>query len=172
MKWRWYYWPLVLTTLPTFLIFLSVMVVFYRVERWRWHDRCLEFVAKNNKDGSTRIWGRPAGQCWGTIAMVFSSPEYFERRVIAVHERVHALHGIWLNAIGCALFTTLGFLVWWPIALLGPFTFAFAYGGHFLIQYVRKRKFWPAYLAIWSEKIAYRVDDEFEQGKRPGAWGE
>lgn len=171
MKWHWYYYPLALATLPTLLAFLFVVKVFYGVREWRWHDHCLEFVAKEKKKDHTNIWGRPEGQCWGTLAIVFDSDIHHEWRVIAVHERVHALHGIWLNAAGTAVFTPLGIWVWWPLALLGPLTFALAYGGHFLIEFARKRSFWPAYFAIWSERIAYRIDDEFERGLRPEAWG-
>jgi hypothetical protein len=175
MKHYWFYWPMALTTLPAFVLFVLFVLVFYGVEEWGWRAGCLEFVAKRDKNGRTRIWGRPQGQCWGTPAMVFSSSRVLAHRVIPVHERVHAIHGILLCTAGAVVFTPLGLLVWWPLMLLGPMVFVIAYVGHFLFEWAlrgfKQSEFWHAYLRIWSERYAYRIDDEYERGLRPEAWG-
>jgi hypothetical protein len=59
----------------------------------------------------------------------------------------------------------------------GPF-FILAYVFHFLWLYAfppsepkDKPRWRRAYYKVWSERIAYRTQDEFREGKRPGAWG-
>ena len=54
--------------------------------------------------------------------------------------------------------------------VLGP-TFLPIYGGMYLGHRMRGLKHSDAYRAIWFEKVAYRVQSEFEAGKRSDAWG-
>ena len=66
---------------------------------------------------------------------------------------------------------------WAGFVFLAQISFGLAYGGHFLYHWAKmgfprdRGEWWKAYLEIWSEVIAYRVDDEYERGLRPEAWG-
>ncbi|KKN75939.1 hypothetical protein LCGC14_0374960 [marine sediment metagenome] len=54
--------------------------------------------------------------------------------------------------------------------VLGPL-FLPLYGGNYLINRARGMSHADAYRAIWFEVVAYRVQKEFEEGKRSDAWG-
>ncbi len=84
-----------------------------------------------------------SGQTWGWLVLV---KQY--RPSLKVHEFVHVWHSL----------------------LLGVF-FLLSYGVHYLWNRARGLKHDLAYRAIWTERIAYRVQSEFAEGKRPDAWG-
>ena len=150
MRLRWYHLPLFLFTIPN--IVASVLLALpYGVERWRFSRGCLEIVAKRNRHGQTRIWGRPAGQSLGCPVIWYASSQAWDSAPLRVHERCHALQG----ALGLGLL------------------FGLAYGGHFLFEWARRGfgDWRDAYFAIWAERQAYRVQGEFENGQRPRAWG-
>ena len=151
MRWHRYYWLLAPFTLPNVLISL-LLAAFYRPTSARWHDGCLELVAGTYDDGSTRIWGSPGAQCLGCQVVWFRSERHRDKGWLAVHERVHAIHGLWGLGV----------------------VFAVAYLGHFLYEWARDGfgQWRPAYRRIWSERIAYRIDHEYMVGLRPEAWGD
>jgi len=150
VRWHWYYWLLAPFTLPNVVVSL-LLAVFYRPTSARWSEGCLELVAGRKKNGTTRIWGRPGGQSLGCQVIWYASERQRARRDLCVHERVHTVHGFWLLGV----------------------PFGIAYGAHFLWEWARQGfgPWKPAYYRIWSERIAYRVQDEFQAGQRPDAWG-
>jgi len=151
VKWRWWYLLLVPFTVLNVLASLLLMIP-YGVERMRWKAGCLEIIAKRNGDGETRIWGKPWGQSLGCPVIWYASERAWDDPGLRVHERCHTIQGI----LGLGLL------------------FGVAYGIHFLWEWALI-KFGPwhsAYMRIWAERQAYRIQDEFEAGQRPGAWGE
>lgn len=172
MRWRFWYWFMSLSTLPTFLLFLPVMIFAYGVKSWRWRDRCFEFVARTNGEGETRIWGKPGAQCWGTFAIVYASDRAAASGELAVHERVHAVHGFILNTIGLALCSPLAYFFGWPWLLLGCAFFPVAYGAHFFARWIFRADPWfAAYLGIWSERLAYDADARWSKDPMLPYWG-
>jgi hypothetical protein len=150
MTWRWWYFLLVPFTALNVLASL-LLAMPYGVRAWRWRAGCLELVAKRRND-QTRIWGRPAAQSLGCQVIWYASERHWDDPGLRVHERCHAIQGI----LGLGL------------------PFGAAYGLHFLWEWARIG-FGPwhsAYMRIWAERQAYRIQDEFEAGQRPGAWGE
>ncbi len=184
MRWHWYYIPFVPFTLAGFIATLLLAIV-YRPTSIRWRHGCLELVAgtferKNDKTGAveliSRIWGRPHGQCLGAPAQWYKSKRHRDRPRLRVHERSHTIQGIIVNALAAPL-ALLG-LLWWPLYGLPLLAFGLAYGGQFLYLLAavgpgdKKTPRWKkAYYRIWAERQAYRVQDEFERGLRPEAWG-
>ncbi len=162
----------------TLLVYVSqiFLLPFYRPSSIRWHAGCLELIA-GRTNGRTRIWGRPGGQSWGIRVIWYASQGSLDSAPLRVHERVHTLHGEWVNAIAHAILVPLSLLMggWWIVGAiaLGQAAFGIAYGGHFLFEWIRGGfgHWYSAYMKIWSEKTAYRVDDEYERGLRPEAWG-
>ena len=151
MKFRLWYLLLLPFVLPNVLASL-LLAVPYGVERWRFSRGCLELVAeRHNGTGETRIFGRPAGQSLGCPVIWYASADHWDRASLRVHERCHVVQGL----LG------LGIL------------FGAAYGLHFLFEWTRRGfgDWRPAYRAIWAERQAYAVQDEFEKGHRPDAWG-
>lgn len=132
-----------------------LLAVVYRARSFRWHAGCLEAVAGTfRRDGYpvTRIWGRPRAQTWGWL-IVYASEADRDKAWLRVHERVHVRHAFWLG----------------PLFLL-------AYGLHFVWEFIWTSHCDPsrwdeAYREVWSERIAYREQDEFRRGLRPNAWG-
>ena len=150
MRFRLVYLLLLPFVIPNMLASL-LLALPYGVEQWRFSRGCLELVAKRNKAGDTRIWGRPAGQSLGCPIVWYASARHWESASLRVHERFHAVQGL------------LGF------GLL----FGAAYGLHFLFEWARRGfgDWKPAYRAIWAERQAYAVQDDFDKGNRPDAWG-
>lgn len=163
-------------TVLTYLVQL-LMLPFYKPSSIRWRAGCFELVDNTPNARATSIWGRPGAQSIGIRVIFFNLARDREPGPLAIHERVHTLHGEWCNTLGHLLFVPLAIalgLPWWAGALAGQATFGLLYGGHFFILWALSG-FGPwheSYLRIWSERIAYRVDDEWERGLRPGAWGE
>lgn len=141
-----------LWALPHTLIGL-LLVPLYRPTRVRWSEGCLEMIA-GTSHGRTRIFGKPWAQTHGWL-IFYAGEEWWSERSLRVHERVHVTHGF----IG------------------GPF-YVLSYILHFAWLFaftpttpVGKPRWKRAYLKVWSERIAYRTQDEFADGKRPDAWG-
>lgn len=178
MRQAWWRWLLVPFALLPAALSLAV-ALFYRPQAWRWRAGALELVA-GRKNGATRIWGRPGGQSWGARVIWYASGSWWENAGLRVHERVHAAHGEIVNALAhvalvppAAIWGGAGWIV--AAVLLAQAAFGISYGAHFLAEWRRlgyKRSAWrAAYLRIWSERIAYRVEREFNAGQRPEAWG-
>ncbi len=150
MRWHWPYLLLVPFTLPNILASL-LLALPYGVEQWRWHAGCLEIVAKRRKDGGTRIWGQPSGQSLGCPVIWYASTAAWDSASLRVHERCHVIQGILGLGIPFGLAYGLHFFYHWSIKGFGPWK--------------------PAYRKIFAEKQAYRIQDEYRSGHRPGAWG-
>jgi hypothetical protein len=114
----------------------------YGARNWRWSDGCLEAIPK-------RIIGSPGAQTWGWL-IYYKDASYRESASLRVHERVHVTQGLW-----------------------GGPLFMIAYAAHFMYLWAREGfgDWRPAYRKIWAEKTAYRTQDEYREGKRPGQWG-
>jgi hypothetical protein len=143
-----------LWALPLTLINVLLAVLVYRARSWRWSDGCLECIGGRRDDGRTRIWGRPGAQTFSGL-IVYASAEYRERAELRVHERIHVVHAFLLGVL-----------------------FAATYGLHFLgilafppSEPAGAPRWRRAYLRVWSERIAYRVEGAFRAGHRAGAWG-
>ncbi len=139
-KWKYfilgYVW-----SLPTTLLGLLVVVLFYRPKSWYWSDGCIEVVAGTKQDGSTTIWGKPGAQTLG-IVIVYANSVYRLAPHLRIHERVH---------------------VTW-VLILGPL-FLPVYGIMYLAERIRGRGHIAAYWMHPMEVQAYRL-----QGNK-GAWG-
>jgi len=166
--------PFTLLTLVGQLLYALVV----RPSSVRWRQWALECIDSTPESRSTTIWGRPGGQSWGCRVLWFNTT-LASIGEVNVHERVHALHGEWVNAVAHAVLVPAAVLFlgpswWWPAVIVAQLAFGVAYGGHFAFEWARQGfgPWHPAYMRIWSERIAYRVDDEWAKGQRPGAWGE
>ena len=183
MTFRWYFYLLYpFTALNTLVALLQFLV--YRPVKWRWRAGCVEMIAgtfERNGEQVTRIWGRPAAQSLGCPVIYFANERDIEDEGLGVHERVHTYQGVVINAQATCLLWPLLFTVWfdmpghlwWPLLALGPAGFGIVYGGHFLWEWmISGFGAWQvAYRRIWAERIAHRIQGEFNEGKRPGAWG-
>lgn len=185
MTWHFLYWLISPLTWPAALVSIA-MSIFYGVESWRFRDRCLEITAKKNKDGVTRIWGRPGGQCFGCQVIWYSSVRNRKNKGMRVHERIHAIHAMLVNAItflAILPFVQTGLIGWGWLALSFA-AFGTSYGAHFLANWYwfiwtgsstngggTWREWKPAYYRIWTERIAYRLQRRYRIGLEPGAWG-
>lgn len=139
-RWRWFL-PGYLWSLPHTLVGLLLCLV-YRATDWRWSSGCIECL------GGDRIFGKPGAQTHGCL-IIYRDERARSDGGLRVHERVHVVQGF----VG------------------GPF-FILAYVGHFAWLYAAQGfgDWRPAYRKIWAEKTAYHIQDEFNAGKRPGAW--
>jgi hypothetical protein len=183
MRWHWYYIPMIPFTVVNLMATLALIIV-YRPTDIRWRHGCLEMIAGSfyRQEGSrlrrvTRIWGRPGGQSLGSIGLWFATARDRDNRGLNVHERTHTIQGIIVNAAALPL-VLLGHYVWWPLYALPLLAFGIAYGGHWLYLFVavgpgdNKTPRWKkAYYLIWAERQAYRIQREYDDGKRAGAWG-
>jgi len=149
MRWRYYHLLLLPFVIPNMITSL-LLAIPYGVENWRFSRGCLEFVAKK-RNGKTRIWGRPGAQSLGCPIIWYASTDKWDRADLRVHERCHVIQGL----LGLGI------------------PFGIAYGLHFMWNWT-----WcgfgawrPAYLGIWAERQAYRIQGEFFRGERPDAWG-
>lgn len=142
MKRRWWYFLLYVFLLPHTLVGL-LMSVFYWPTKIRWSDGCIEMVARQKKDGTTRIWGRPGAQTWGFLIWYSDDRNLFYQD-LRVHERCHVVQACVMLGLPFVL------------AYVGDFLFRLA----FLPKSVKAR--WPnsprwyqAYRAVWAEVQAY-----------------
>jgi len=140
----------------------AVLALIYVPIGVRWSDGLLEIRT---------LWiiGSPGAQTIGLI-MFYTDPEERDRPRLRVHERVHVIQSM----------------------LWSPFAFAPAWLLHWAVNVMIVRPkpedypdylpmrdrhgnpeplWWRAYAAICWERQAYRIDHEFAEGKRPGAWG-
>lgn len=142
-----YIWSLPLTVVG--LIFALV----YVPRSVRWSRGCVEVVP---------LWilGNPDAQTWGWLIFYRSRVARAEGD-LRVHERVHVVQAFW-----------------------GGMFFAAAYGAHWLwlflfdppervgaLDLAGEARWYRAYRGVYFEKVAYRVQAEYRQGLRPGAWG-
>jgi len=177
-----HHWPQIFLIPFTLLTYVATILILpiYRPTGVRFYAGCIEFIGGTfTRDGKafTRIWGRPGGQSWGVRCVWYSSRHNQASASLRVHERVHALHGEWVNAAAHLALVPAGLALggWWIPAsiLVAQLAFAIAYVGHFLYHWMLTGfgPWYDAYRLIWSERIAYRIQDEFENGTRPDAWG-
>lgn len=150
MRARWWHWLAFPLVVPNIVVSLLLALV-YRPTHWRFSDGCLELVAGRRKDGSTRIWGRPGAQCLLCPVIWYASEKASNDDALRVHERVHVVQGF----------------------LLGGVLAALAYGLHFFWNWAMGGfvAWKTAYYFIWAERWAYHVQDQYEKGARPWAWG-
>jgi hypothetical protein len=179
MKWRWFYAPMMLATLPLFLVMLAVALVFYKPQQWRWSDGCLEFVAGRDEEGETRIWGTPGGQTFGCPLIAYASVAAWNYRPTRLHERVHVIHSAIVSTVAVLVTVPLLFTGGWWLLLAVALWFAFgiSYGVHYVWGRLRGLGHDVAYRRIWTERIAYRLDEPYRaDGIRhndppDGVWG-
>lgn len=166
-------------TLLTYIGAILVSILFYKPSSLRYYDGVFELVDSTPNSRSTTIWGRPGAQSWGCRVVWFNTTLGLNYAALRVHERIHILHAEWVNADAHAILVPLAWMYlggWWVVAaiVLSQFAFAISYGIHFMVEWGRGgfNKNWvPAYMRIWTERIAYRVQEEFENGKHKDAWG-
>ena len=182
MKHYWWQPFLIPFTLLGYVATLLVLP-FYRPGAIQFYKGCIELFDRTPDSRTTTIWGRPGGQSWGIRVIWYNRRAGQAWAGLRIHERVHTLHGEWTNAIAHAVLVPLGFYLdgwdwgWLSIGsiVLSQAAFGILYGAHFLIEWARvgfKPSRWnDAYLRIWSERVAYRVQEEFERGGRDDAWG-
>lgn len=178
-----HYWPQYLLTPFTALTVLVQLLItpFYKPGKIRWRAGALEVMDNTPGSMDTNILGNPGGQTFGGRIIWYNMASFVERRIIPVHERVHIHHAEWINAVAhmvlvlpvVLLCDSVGLTV--CSVLLAQSAFGLAYGGHFLWE-MRKlgwdwKRWADAYRKIFTERIAYRIDDEFKNGVRPDAWG-
>ena len=142
-RWR-YFWPGYLWALPNVLVALALMATWHRPQSMAWRDGCLEIIVKGHILGGPQILAQTLG--W----IIFIRDEEAARRSdLQVHERVHVVQYL----------------------LLGPL-FLPLYGLEYAwLRWGRGLSDVDAYLQLWSERQAYRVQDEHVMGLRDLAWG-
>lgn len=165
-------------TLLTYLGSLLI-AIFYRPSSIRIYDGVIELVDSTPNSRSTTIWGRPGAQSWGCRVNWFNTTLGLNEASLRVHERIHTKHGEWVNGAAHAILVPLAYMYlggWWILwaVLLAQAAFGISYGLHFMFEWAKDGfdKDWvPAYKRIYTERIAYRVEAEFEDGKHQDAWG-
>lgn len=177
MKHHWWQPLLIPFTLLVYVVHLIVLP-FYKPSSIRWFKGCFELMDNSPTSRMTDIWGRPGGQSWGIRVIWYNTHWDRDYAPLRVHERVHTQHGEWVNAAAHAVLVPLALLYggdwyWLGAVALGQAAFGISYGVHFFYEWAKMGfgDWQPAYRKIWTERIAYRVDDEFEKGQRPDAWG-
>lgn len=132
-------------SLPNSLIGLVLLATWYWPRSIAWRDGCLEVVTRRTLIGGPWV----GAQTYGWV-IFYRDSNMQSRGDLAVHERVHVAQ-----------------------AMVGGVFFLLAYGLHFLWLWAIGGVQWKeAYYRVWAEVQAYRIDDEYGQGKRPGAWGD
>lgn len=137
--WRWY-WPLYALVAPLIVVALAYAVIVCKAHSWRWQDGCLTFIAGTfERDGKdiTRMWGRPAGQCFVPI-IGFASEEWRELARLQVHERTHVAQGFICVLAGLAIMPTGLVALDWPLWIAPAFAwcvFPVVYGLGFAWHY-------------------------------------
>lgn len=182
MPFRWYQYPGPLFTFLT-LVVQVLITPLYKPGKIRWRAGCFEIVDDTPGSMETDIIGNPGGQTFGARIIWFNMKWFVDRRIIPVHERVHIHDAELVNGIAHIVLVPPAFILapdlgaWLPYAaiVLAQAAFALSYGVHFLWEWGKlgfDRKRWrEAYEKIWTERRAYRKDDEFERGECPDAWG-
>lgn len=178
MKHQWWQPFLIPFTLLTYIASL-VIVIFYRPSSIRYYKGCFDLVDSTPGSRSTTIWGRPGAQSWGCRINWFNTTLGLNQASLRVHERIHTLQGEWVNAAAHVILVPLGLYLggWWLVGciLLAQLSFGISYLSHFMYEWSKvgfKMDRWKeAYLRIWAERIAYKKQDEYEQGMHKDAWG-
>jgi hypothetical protein len=136
-----YIWALPLTVVGL------LMAIIYLPRKASWHDGCLEMQPR---------WmiGNPDAQTLGWI-VYYRNDKMRANKGLRVHERVHVRQG-----------------------MRGGVFFGLAYGASWLWYLIfpkenahYKPRWFAAYMSIWAEVTAYRIQWEFHQGKHKNAWG-
>lgn len=166
-------------TLLTYIGSILISIV-YRPSSIRYYKGVLDLVDSTPGSKSTTIWGSPGAQSWGCRINWFNTTLGLNLASLRVHERIHTKHGEWVNGLAHLILVPPAYLLlsgWWVFGavILAQLAFGISYLAHFLWEW-RKEGFkmedwYPAYRRIWTERIAYRVQAEFEAGKHPDAWG-
>lgn len=167
------YWRILLTPLYPLLAVNVVVALIYifawcRPHSWKWMSGTLTFL-------SSRMVGNPGGQGWSPI-VGYANEECRQWAVLRAHENTHVWQELVWAAGGLLVAVPLAALGWWLPATIAAFSggvvWMLAYVGHFLVNFARLgfQDWDTAYRNIVFEKHAYRVDAEFEAGKRPNAW--
>lgn len=180
MKHRWYHYLRIPFTFLTLLVQLAI-TPFYKPGRIRFRAGCLEIVDDTPGSLETAIIGNPGGQTFGGRLIWYNMALFVERRITPVHERDHVHMAELVNTIAHVIIVPPSVILssewgWWIIAAavaLAQAAFAISYGAHFMWEWAKLgfKRWREAYMKIWAERRAYRIDDEYEQGKRPEAWG-
>lgn len=129
-------------SLPHTLLGLIFFLPLYWPKRIRWSEGCIEVIPK-------WILFDPIAQTHGAI-IFYRDETYRNIRLVRVHERVHVIQGFILS-------------------LLYSVSYVLFFGGKFAAQGFRDWK--RAYLWIPWEQQARHVQQEYQDGKRPNAWG-
>ena len=142
-NWK-YFIPGYLWALPHTLVGL-VLMLWYRPESWHLRDGCLEAISSRDLIGGPWVGAQTHG--W---IVFYRDQDMYLRKSLRIHERCHVAQG----------------LVGGPLYML-------AYGIHFLWLWKVKGLEWKAaYRNIVFEAQAYRIEGEYIEGNRPGAWGD
>lgn len=154
-------------------------MVIYKPGSYRINEGCLEIVDRTPLSKETTIFGKPYGQSIGSRIIWLNKESSLFDEGLLVHERVHIIQAEQVNAIAHLVLVPLSLLL--PLTytviavLLAQSAFGISYGGHFLFEWAKlkfKKDLWKkAYMNIWAEVIAYRIQDEFIDGKRTECWG-
>lgn len=165
-------------TILTYVASILIAIV-YRPSSIRYYKGVFELIDSTPNSTSTTIWGRPGAQSWGCRINWFNTTLGLNDAALRVHERIHTLHGEWVNGLAHAVLMPLAWMYlggWWVLYafLLAQASFGLSYLVHFLFEWALTgfASDWrPAYRRIWTERIAYRVQAEYEDGKHQDAWG-
>lgn len=169
-------WRILLTPLYPLLIINAFVAYVYavlwcRAVSWKLISGTLTFIPG---EGRTMV-GNPGGQGWSWI-VGYASEADRDIDNLRCHENVHVWQELMFALGGFVVGVCLALFGAWGWAVLAAFSggpiWAVTYGITFLINFARTgfADFWAAYRAIPFERHAYRVQDEFVEGKRPGAW--
>lgn len=125
-------------------------MLFYGASNVRWSDGCIEVTA------TRKVFGLQRGAQTHGFLIFYTDEGVREMKYLRVHERVH---------------------VWQACVLLG-LPFMLLYGLDFLRNFVwvpnhypTQPRWWRAYMGIYFEKMAYQIDEDYDMGRRPNAWG-
>lgn len=174
--WRWLL-PCYVWTLPMTAVGLFIAFVFYGARAPIWYDGVLTCVAGTRTDGRTRIWGGPNGQTLGWL-QIYDTEVSRREADVRVHECVHVGQAFVFALVGAALGALVGAVLGQAFlgAVLGGFVggacFPLAYGGAFVVAWVRHPGAWKnAYFVNPFEVHAYALQDKYLKvpGSRP--WG-
>lgn len=176
-------WKVLLLLSPLLWFNLAIAFLYAhfwcKARSWKLMGGVLTFIAAPRKDGTgSRLAFNPGAQGWSPI-VGYCDELNRSRTDLRAHENTHVFQELVCAAIGLAV--AVPCFVWgglgWGlfVASMGGPLFIVTYLGTFLINYIRTGftigwDFWAAYRAIPYEKHAYRVGDEYLDGKRPKAW--
>lgn len=173
MNRAWRFWlPCYVWTLPLVLVGLVLAAVVYRARAWSWRDGLLRCIA-GQRDGVTRIWGRPGAQTFGWL-QIYASEDQLGREDLRVHETTHTvqafLFALGAHAVVPVAYAALGVPAWIGLAIagfVGVLGYAIAYAAGFLVPFAAQgfRDWKRAYYRNPFEIHAYEVGD------RAKGWG-